>query len=68
MCHVIKEHLNQNEKDILNDISYEDIFGNLSYQLRISQLYQSIIRIKKRLLSQRDPNSAYPGANSGPDV
>ena len=54
-CHVIKEHLNENERNILKDSSYEDIFDNLHSQLRITKLYQSIIRIKKRLLNQRDP-------------
>ena len=56
----------EDEQDILNDSDYEDIFGNLSSQLRITQLYQSIIRIKKRILNQRDPDPAYPGTNSGP--
>ena len=65
-CHVIKEHPNEDEQYILNDSNYEDIFGNLPSQLRITQLYQSIIRIKKRILNQRDPDPAYPGTNSGP--
>ena len=59
-------HLNENEQKILQDSGYEDIFDNLSSQLRITQLYQSIIRIKKRILNQRDPDPAYPGTNSGP--
>ena len=65
-CHVIKEHLNEEEQNILKVSTYEDIFDNLHTQLRITQLYQSIIRIKKRLLNQRDPEQAYPGTNSGP--
>ena len=67
-CKVIEEQLNQNEKNTLKDITYEDIFGNISSQLRITKLYQSIIRIKKRLLSHRNPDPAYPGINSGPDA
>ena len=65
-CHVIKEHLNEEEQNILKVSTYEDIFDNLHTQLRITQLYQSIIRIKKRLLNQRDPEQAYLGTNSGP--
>ena len=65
-CHVIKESLSQQEKQLLNNVHYEDIFGALNSQLKISQLFQSIIRIKKRILSTRVPTSAYPGINSGP--
>ena len=45
----------------LNQVKYEDIFGSLKEQIRITQLYQSIISAKKKLLTSRDLNMAYPG-------
>ena len=65
-CHVIKESLSQQEKQLLNSSVYEDIFGTLNRQLIITQLFQSILKIKKRILSTMDPSTAYPGTNTGP--
>ena len=65
-CHIVGQNLSQQEKDLLKTVSFEDIFGTLNRQLIITQLFQSIIRIKKRILSTRDPSTAYPGTNTGP--
>ena len=66
-CHGLKEHLNEIEQDIINAYIYENIFGNLSSQLRITKLYHSIVRIKKQILNRGDPDPAYAGTNLGPD-
>ena len=64
-CHIIRQHLSQQERDLLKTVSYEDIFGTLSIQLIITQLFQSILKIKKRLCA-KDLPAAYPGTNTGP--
>ena len=66
-CIVLKEQLNQEQKIALKRANYQDIFGDLQAQLCITKLFQTLIRIKRRLLQPVDqPNSAYPGINSGP--
>ena len=65
-CHVMKYFLNQNKNYILKNSISEDMFGNLFPQLILSQLYHSIIRIGKRLLTQRIFDKAYQGTNLGP--
>ena len=66
ICPEISTYLNNEEIIIKSNVNYTDIFGDLQSQLRIVKLYQSIIRIKKRLLASQDPHVAYPGTNSGP--
>ena len=66
-CIVLTKELNQEDKNTLQKVNYLDIFGDLQAQLCISKLYQTLIRIKRRLLKPVDqPTSAYPGVNSGP--
>ena len=66
-CIVFNEHLNQEDKATLKRVDYLDIFGDLQAQLCIAKIYQTLIRIKRRLLKPVDqPTSAYPGINSGP--
>ena len=64
-CSIIRQHLSQQERDLLKTVSYEDIFGTLSTQLIITKLFQSILKIKKRLCA-KDLPAAYPGTNTGP--
>ena len=66
-CLVLTKELNQEDTNTLKRVNYLDIFGDLQAQLCISKLYQTLIRIKRRLLKPVDqPTSAYPGVNSGP--
>ena len=44
---IIAEHLNQQEKNTTQNITYKDIFGDVNAQLKITSIYQTIIRIKK---------------------
>ena len=64
-CHIVGQNLSQQEKDLLKTVSFEDIFGTLSTQLIITKLFQSMIKIKKRLCA-KDLRAAYPGTNMGP--
>ena len=54
-CTVIAKHLSQVDKEAMQDIIYEDIYGDSQAQLLITQVYQSIISIKKRLLKSGLP-------------
>ena len=54
-CKVIALHLSQVDKEAIQDIKYEDIYGDSQAQLLITQVYQSIISIKKRLLKSVHP-------------
>ena len=47
-CHIIAKHLNPSEKNIIQCLAYEDIFGDAQAQMKIIGIYQSIIRIKKK--------------------
>ena len=51
VCDEVIKHLSKEEKIILAGVQYSDIFSDLHSQHRITQLYQSIIQIKKRHLS-----------------
>ena len=51
-CHIIADHLNPSEKNIIQCIAYEDIFGDAQAQMKIIGIYQSIIRIKKKTLEE----------------
>ena len=64
-CKTIAQYLSQAEKEVIESIRYEDIYGEANAQLRITTIFQSIIRIKKRL-QMIDQPLAYPGNNSGP--
>lgn len=66
-CIILKQNMNHEDKNILQVVKYQDIFGDLDEQLRISKLFQTLIRIKRRLLkSELLPTVAYPGINSVP--
>jgi hypothetical protein len=65
-CEIITQALAPNVQEIVNQVSYDDIFGDLEKQHQVTVAYQEIIRVKKRLLAPRDPAEADPGTNSGP--
>ena len=66
-CIVLKEQLNQEDQIALKKANYQDIFCDLQAQLCITKLFQTLIRIKRRLLKPVDQHTAaYPGINSGP--
>ena len=46
-CNIIAEHLNQQEKNAIQSITYENIFGDVNAQLKKTNIYQTIIRKKK---------------------
>ena len=67
-CLTIQHNMNQEDKNMLKGVQYQDIFGDLNSQLQISKVFQTIIRIKRRLLKSAALHTvAYPGTNSGPN-
>ena len=64
-CKEIAQHFSEAEKEVIKTIIYEDIYGEAHAQLQITTIFQSIIKIKKRL-RMNNQLVAYPGNNSGP--
>ena len=65
VCDAIISHLNITQKENLDHIKYEHIFGNINEQLKITQVFQVLLKIRERLL-ERDQGPACLGNNTGP--
>ena len=64
-CGKVRENMTETELLELNIVKYEDIFGNEEQQLKITKVFQSILRVRKALSV---PADGLPGLhNSGPD-
>ena len=48
-CTVLMSHLTSEEQQMINNISYSDLFGDCKAQSVITKLYIRIIEIRKRL-------------------
>ena len=51
VCHDVIKLLSTEDQDTLKEVKYTDLFSDLDSQLRITKLYQNIIKIRKRLSS-----------------
>ena len=61
----IKENLSESEIQGLNSVKYQDIFGNEEQQLKVTKIYQRIIKIQA---TYSIPAVGLPGLNNwGPD-
>ena len=40
---VVAKHFTKEEKESLNDISYNDIFGNIDQQVAITKIFNNVI-------------------------
>ena len=64
-CGKVRENMTTTELLELNSVKYEDIFGNEEQQLKITKVFQWILRVRKALSV---PAAGLPGLhNSGPD-
>ena len=64
-CTTLRKHM---DKDILSDldsVSYNDIFGDINSQHKITQIFSSIIQTREQLRAPPQ-TPAYPGHNTGP--
>ena len=64
-CHELLLHLDLNQKSILSEVEYSDLFGSTDKQIKIAKLFQILIRIQERLLGQTQEPACH-GKNSGP--
>ena len=65
VCDGIISHLNINQKENLDNVKYEHIFGNNNEKLKITQVFQVLLKIRERLL-ERDQGPACLGNSTGP--
>ena len=64
-CGKVRENMTTTELLELNSVKYEDIFGNEEQQLKITKVFQWILRVRKALSV---PAAGLPGLhNLGPD-
>ena len=59
------KHLGDEQKLMLEGVKYEHLFGTTLEQLKATQMFQILIKIRQRLLD-KDQQPAYHGNNSGP--
>ena len=47
-CHVVNKHLESEDLNILSQVRYDDIFGTIDRQVKITKLFQKIIKIRQK--------------------
>ena len=63
-CRIISQ-LSTKQKEDLDNVNYEYIYGKIHEQLKITKVFQTLIKIRERLL-ERDQEPACLGKNTGP--
>jgi hypothetical protein len=63
-CQSLNKYLSLEQNEELKSVNYEDLFGAVEDQLRITKVYENIIAIRKRLRAA--PRPGLPGLHSGP--
>ena len=62
-CEKLKLHLTIENRELLEEVKYSDLFGTESDQFRIAEVFQAIIDLREKL--QVTP-PGLPGHSSGP--
>ena len=44
-CHTLKKHLSSEQAIMLDNVHYEDIFGSVEQQLRVTKVFQFLLRL-----------------------
>ena len=65
-CQGLVPSLKESQQHLLKTVKYSDIFGSIDEQVKIVGIFQELVNMRKRLLTNRNQQSAYPGSNSGP--
>ena len=60
-CEVVAQHLDKEEQNILNHISYSDIFSTIDKQVVITHMFQKIISIRKKKINPPSNSQAPHG-------
>ena len=58
-------HLSNSEQELLNQVKYPDLFGSLTEQKDVAEMFAILLKIRKRLLGDV-LESACEGNNSRP--
>ena len=56
---MVAQHLYKEEQNILNDISFNDMFSTIDKQVLITHMFQNIINIRKKMIDHPS-NSVAP--------
>ena len=64
LCEVLKAHMQSVHLDIINNVKYGDLYGDIDGQLTITQAFEFIIQARQRF--KTSSNSSLPGRYSGP--
>ena len=64
-CDKIILHLDKTQQESLDNVKYEDLFGNFNEQFNVTKVFQALIKVREGLL-ERDQGPACLGKNSGP--
>ena len=59
-CHSLTSLLKTDQRTLLNEVTYSDIFGTTNDQLNVTLVLQSLLKIRDRLLANR-PGAGLPG-------
>ena len=64
-CQPVLKHLSDEQRGMLVEVKYEHLFGTTLEQLKVTQMFHILLKIRHRLLDD-DQRPAYHGNNSGP--
>ena len=64
-CHELEKHLDQRHKALLSEVVYSDLFGSTTKQLKITQMFRILLRVRERLLGKNQQPACH-GNSSGP--
>ena len=51
-CKNVAQQLDKDDKEMLESVSYSDLFSTIDKQIIITKLYQKIINIRKKMTNQ----------------
>ena len=52
-CTILKSHMSQADIEEYSSVKYGDLFGNVNKQLKITQMFQTLIHIRRKLAPTR---------------
>ena len=66
ICEALKKEMTISQKQVLNTVTYNDIFSSVEAQFNITKVFEMII-LKREALRAASQHPAYPGNSTGPD-
>ena len=65
-CHELGKYLDQYQKSLLKEVVYSDLFGSPTKQLKVTQVFRILLKIRERLFGKNQQPACH-GNNSGPN-